>query len=310
MPKLGVVANGRSWRNARAKRAPAAPPGVAFEAPETIAGYGPAMVRMREAGVDVLAVAGGDGTLRDVLSALGPAYGDTLPEIALAPLGKTNAAAGDVGSVGHGPDALARLSAALASGAPFKRAVRRPLEVTADGRTLQGFVFGFGAFERATRLVNERVHSRGLAQRLGVAVGIAAAVRAALSGAERAEWRAGVPAAIGPDGAEADERAAFFFLATTLDKLMLGLWPFWGEGDGAIDHLVADAPPPRLASALLPIGRGRPRPWMRESYRSGRSDALSIGLRAPFIMDGDTFRPGADGRVELRAAPPVTFLSY
>lgn len=312
MTTLGVVANGRSWRNARAGMA--APPdlaGALFETPDSLEGYAGAMARFRDAGVDTVAIAGGDGTLRDVLSALIPAYGDALPAIVLLPRGKTNVAAADVGHGGDGDDAVTRLIAALRTGAAPRRAVRRPIGVATGGVTRYGFVFGAGAFERATRLVNEKVHSKGLAQRLGVAVGVAAAVGSMFSRATRAEWLNGAPASIAVDGGQVRSGDSFAILATSLQKLLLGLWPFWGQGPGAIAFTDVAAPPRRLARGLAAAARGKPRPWMRDAgYRSVRADRVALTLRDPFIFDGDTFAPGEDGRVELKAGPDVVFLAF
>ncbi|GLK77035.1 diacylglycerol kinase [Methylopila jiangsuensis] len=309
MSRLGVIANGRSWRAAKGG-APRRPAGVPFEAPGDLNGYAPALARLKAAGVDTLAVVGGDGTLREVMSALPSAYGASPPALALAPFGKTNAAAADVGGCGHGPDALERLAGALASGVPLKRSERRPIAARFDGRAVQGFVLGFGAFERATRMVDSRVHSRGFAQRLGVAFGVAEAARELLTGREGAGWRQGVAAAVAADGAEASDDDRFFFLATSLRRFMLGLWPFWGEGEGAIAWTDVSAPPHRLASALLPAARGRATDWMRANgYRSGRANRIDVALRAPFIIDGDSFSAGADGRIAIQAGAPLTFLA-
>lgn len=308
MTKLGLVANGRSWRN-RASGPGVAPAGVPVEAPETLDGYPAALKRLAEAGVTVVAVDGGDGTLRDVLSALPEAFGDELPAVALLPNGKTNVAAADVGGAGRGPEAIARLAEAVADGSIMANpAVRRPIEVTCDGWTRRGFVFGLGAFERATRLANEQIHTRGFAQGAGVALGVAMSGFAAF-GKDRAIWLNGVPLAISVDGGPERDGASFALLATSLKRLMLGLWPFWGNGEGAIDLTEIASPPKRLVRAMATAGLGRPPSWAEEAgYRSVKTDAASLRITEPFIFDGDTFAPAPDGRVELRAGPAITFV--
>lgn len=309
MSRLGIVANGRSWRN-RSAGARAAPPADAlFEAPDSPDDYPEVMRRFAAAGVTTLAVDGGDGTLRDVMSALAPAFGDALPQIALLPNGKTNVAAADVGGAGRGPEAAARLAAAMRGGSPLATSVRRPIVASFDGRSVYGFVFGLGAFERATRLVDERVHDRGFAQKLGVALGVVASGSAALFGKEREVWRRGVPLSLALDGGPETTHDSFALLATSLRRWVLGLWPFWGQGPGAIAVTEVAAPPRRLARNLATAGLGRPRSSAAsEGWRSERADLVTLGLRDPFIIDGDRFAPGPDGRVELRAGPPLTFL--
>ncbi|MFC3695138.1 diacylglycerol kinase family protein [Chenggangzhangella methanolivorans] len=306
--RLGVVSNARSWRN-RAEADRTKPAADFLHAiPETLDDYPRVLKGFAEAGVDLLAVDGGDGTLRDVLSALPAAYGDRLPAIALMPSGKTNVAALDAGHVGRGAGALARLAGRANAGLPLETHVRRPILVTTDGWTRAGFVFGLGAYERATRLVNERVHSKGFAQQLGVALGVVGSVAAAF-GKDREVWREGVPLSIAVDGGQPREGASFVALATSLDRLILGLWPFWGEGDGAIRMTEISAPPRRLARGLAAIAARRKPSFADEAgYRSFRAERVSLTLSEPFIFDGDTFAPGADGRVELVAGPQIRFV--
>ncbi|WP_164919452.1 diacylglycerol/lipid kinase family protein [Hansschlegelia zhihuaiae] len=307
MTRLGVISNARSWRN-RAGASPLAPAGdgVLYGAPETLDDYPHALRRFAEAGVDVVAVDGGDGTLRDVMSALPWAFGETLPAIAIVPSGKTNVAAADVGGVP--PERLAALAEAVGAGAELPAQTRRPIRVEAAGAQMLGFVFGLGAFERATRLANERVHSRGFAQKMGVALGVLMAGAAAL-GKDRDAWRNGVPLALSIDGSNPETRYSFALLATSLHRLMLGLWPFWGTGEGAFDVTEVAAPPRRLIRTLATAGMGRPPSWAAEAgYQSHKADRLSLTIREPFIFDGDTFVAGPDGRVELTAGPEIRFV--
>jgi diacylglycerol kinase-like protein len=307
--RLGIVANGRSWRNRGAGASPAPPGDALFEAPDSPDDYPEVMRRFAAAGVTTLAVDGGDGTLRDVMSAMAPAFGEALPQIALLPNGKTNVAAADVGGAGRGPDAVAKLAAALKDGSRIVTSVRRPIVASFDGRSVYGFVFGLGAFERATRLVDERVHDRGFAQKLGVALGVVASGSAALFGKEREVWRRGVPLSLAIDGAPETTHDSFALLATSLRRWVLGLWPFWGEGEGAIEVTEVAAPPRRLALNLSTAGLGQPRASAAtEGWRSERADLIVLGLRDPFIIDGDRFAPGPDGKVELRAGPALTFV--
>jgi hypothetical protein len=43
-------------------------------------------------------------------------------------------------------------------------------------------------------------------------------------------------------------------------------------------------------------------------WRSGRANRLRIGLREPFVLDGETFQPGPNG-VVLSASAPLCFVS-
>src|SRR3546814_4939599 len=85
--------------------------------------------------------------------------------------------------------------------------------------------------------------------------------------------------AIAVDGAAALAGARFLFFSTTLHKLMLGFWPFWGgEGSAAaLRYLDIESPPRKLWRSLWRLLRGRPSAFMlANGYRSGRAGGIRI----------------------------------
>src|SRR3546814_15016806 len=77
-----------------------------------------------------LVVDGGDGTVRDVISAAPAAFGDRMPRMAILPSGKTNALALDLGVPLDW--AVADVVEAAARGQFVRRA---PIEIYRDGRS-------------------------------------------------------------------------------------------------------------------------------------------------------------------------------
>jgi hypothetical protein len=111
------------------------------------------------------------------------------------------------------------------------------------------------------------------------------------------------------DGQPAQPQDFLLFLATTLERLMLGLKPFWGEGNGGVRYTSVGFPPRSLWRALLPVIRGRPRPWMAaRGYDSGRTRECRLSLQCPIVFDGEIFTPEPGTPVTLRADRRVTFL--
>jgi hypothetical protein len=111
------------------------------------------------------------------------------------------------------------------------------------------------------------------------------------------------------DGHPARAGRHFLTLATTLDRMTLGIMPFWGGGAGPVRWLDVAAPPRRPVAALLPTLRGRPRRWMLEGgYASGRASRVAVDLARPFVLDGELFEPGRGG-VELSADQTVGFVA-
>ncbi len=313
--RAGIISNplSRAGREGRA-RLGAAAAGLPRAEPTTRAELRDALRDFAARGVDLLVVQGGDGTLREVLTALPAGYGDAPPpEIAVLSAGKINLAARVLGSAGMGEAALRRLLDAAERGALKRRPVP-VLEVSRPGLDgdgappLRGILFGAAAFTEGNRLAEARLHRRGIHDAAAVALALAGvALRAGLDRGHR--LRAGVPMAVAPDDDPKREGRRFLLLATTLDRLTLGLRPFWGEGRGAVRWLDVLAPPRRLAAALWAGGRGRPRPWMPSAgYLSGRAERLRVALEAPFVLDGEVFEPGSRGLL-LSAPDRVAFVS-
>jgi hypothetical protein len=248
--------------------------------------------------IEILVISGGDGTVRDVLSALATSDFSSLPEIAILSAGNTNLAGRVLGSPGHGARALEKLIGAITSNLTRRRTCPI-LQVSWIGEPARppvcGFLFGAAAFTEAKRIAAESIETRGIHQGLAVAMAFAATVVKALFGRNRT-MSDGTQIEVCIDGGPPGDARRFLMLATTLDSLMLGLWPFWGHGGGAIRWLNIDAPPLRLSAALWAVLLRRPREWMAKSgYRSGRADSLCLRMEQPFILDGEAFDAGPHG---------------
>ncbi|MHB0705540.1 diacylglycerol kinase family protein [Roseomonas mucosa] len=307
--RIGLITNPRSraLREGRFPLAEAAA-GLPSAAPATPAELRAALADFAGRGVDLLAVQGGDGTLREVLSALPQTFGATPPAIALLATGKTNLAARVVGAPGPGEEGLAALRRAAASGT--LRHHRLPvLEVHRPGldeAPMRGLLFGAGAFTAAKTMADKGLHGRGIHDRLAVFLALAGTALRSIVQRDHA-LRAGSPMALSVDGRPNPEGRRFLVLATPLDRLMLGFWPFSGEGAGPLHWLDVAAPPRRLAAAVWAARQGRQRPWMPAAgYASGRAGRLALRLDTPFVLDGEVFEPGPQGLV-LTAPATATF---
>lgn len=306
MIRVGVIANPLSRRNRGGgfRAVMESFPHLPRAEPRTVGELAEALTEFRRREVGVIAVSGGDGTIREILTALPAAYGDRAPpDLALLPAGKINLAARVVGSAGGG---LGRLVEA-ARGGRLARVEWPVLDVQwrdDPARRVRGFLFGAAGFAEGTRLAYSHVHRAGVNNAAAVALSIAATTVSTLIGRQRRALMAGEDMRVGVDGGPARGGRRFLILATTLDRLVFGLTPFWGPaeetgpetGQGPLRWLDIAAPPHRLMAAVLPVLRGRPRRWMRVSgYASGRAGALTVELSRPFVVDGELFEPGPRG---------------
>jgi len=314
MTRVGLIINPYSRHNrAGAFRRAVMAEGDAlpWAEPRTTDDLAEALAAFRRQGVRVVAVSGGDGTLREVLTALPAAYGDDTPDIALMPAGKTNLAARVVGSTRRDLRGLRRLGDAARDGT-LTRTTWPLLEVTwanQPERCLRGFLFGTGAFTEGTRIAARHIQGAGVHNALSVALSIAATAGATLFGRRRRALLAGMDMRVTVDDTPARAGRHFVTLATTLDRLVLGLTPFWGDGPRPLRWLDVPAPPARLLAALIPTLRGRPRPWMLGAgYASGRADRLHLETGQPFVVDGEVFEPGPGGIV-VSTTSPVGFVA-
>lgn len=255
------------------------------------------------AGVELLIVDGGDGTVRDVISRL-----DVFavpPLIAVLPSGKTNVLALDLRCPkGWTVDAVV---ASAQTGEPWIKS-RNPLEVAFDdGRpAMRGFVIGFGAYEQATSL-SKSVNRLGAFQSLSVALTLIGAVLGTVMGATRGRWRTGVALSLGVDGETPRPGMRFLAMAATLKRLPLGIKLF-GQPRYGLKYLDIDAPPRRLLRALPVLLSGRRSKRLRaRGYRRGDAEILRVDTREPFVLDGEVFETG--GGVTIRAGAPLRFMA-
>jgi diacylglycerol kinase (ATP) len=258
-----------------------------------------------QCGVSLLVIDGGDGTIRDVLSRAAPIFGEAMPLIALIPSGKTNVLAIDLGVPRDWTLAKA-VAAARSPDAVIK--LRAPLEVRwDDGRpSLLGFVFGLGAFVRATNLAHS-VHKMGAFHSISVGLSVLGALVGTVMGGKRDLWRAGVPMCLAIDGEEKRTAERFLVLATTLKRLPLGVKPFGPPREG-LKFLDVDAPPRRLPGAFPALLAGKESAWSpRHGYRRGDASQLRITTDQPLVVDGDVY-DGAGG-LTVVLAPTLRFLA-
>ena len=297
----GVICNPRSHRNRKAEIAHQVPaPDVVLAAPRTHGELAATLTEFAARGIGLLVIDGGDGTIRDVLTAAADAFGDEMPQVAILPTGKTNALALDLG-VPAGWSLDAALAAAQ-TGAVRKRApviVKRPNSVD-----LHGFLFGAGVFVRSTELA-QRTHRAGAFNDFAVALAIVWTVLKILFGGSANEWRRGEPMRIATNGEQLVDGPTFIALASTLENLPLGVKPL-GPPRPGLKALVAAAPPRALLQAIMRAISGQRGDWFEErGYYHRDFKSAEIDVPGGFILDGELY---AGGPVTLVEGPQLQFV--
>ena len=298
MIRAGLIWNGNSHRNRGQGRAPL-PEDVLDIVPEEPSHLMAGLRRFASEGVELVVIDGGDGTVREVLTRLPEAYeGAPLPKLAVLPNGKTNALALDIETpLGA---TLEDILASCSSQKPTKR--RQCLEVVRDGVTeRRGFLFGVGAFVRATKLAQKN-HGKGFFDDAAVGVTLAGAfVRTVLGGAGD-RWRRGEVADL---SLTPGERAWFLVMASTLKRFPMSFKPY-GEPREGLKVLSVEAPPKRLLRAAPMVMRGGDAPWLEPyGYRRADVEAFGLSFEGDFVLDGEPYR---GGRLTVRQGPALEFV--
>lgn len=310
--RIGVISNPRSHAyRAGLKNAIAAHIRSEVAEPASMAELLATLTRFAAEAVDLLIVHGGDGTLRDVLSLLPEAYPEDPPDLAILAAGNTNLAARIFGRIRPGSYALARFLQAAETGR-LRRSVCHTLQVAwpdvPDRSPVRGFFLGAALYADGKRIADAELHRRGLHHGLAVGLAVTSALVRMLARRNLGLWQ-GTPMRIAPHASPARDGQCLVFLATTLNRLMLGFWPFGGVGDGAIHWLDIEAPPRRLAGALVTMLLHRPKPdRAAHGHHGGRASRIALRLTQPFVLDGEFFDPGPAGRIVLSAGGAVTIL--
>jgi len=285
---------------------------------------------LAEAGVEILVVNGGDGTLQrtltEVLCASSP-FRKTddpreLPMIAPLRSGRTNMTAYDIGSPRDPRMAIDRLVERLRIGriedALVPRAALR-MKLEPDGVDHWGTFFGVGVIYRGT-LMTHRMFPKGKAQGVfGSTVVTAGLIARALTG--RTPEAPGDddedPLMIDPmtvilDGQRLEAGEFQLLLATTLHRLFAGIRPFWGKGPGGI-RFTALGPGclrrPKDIARVLGGRAPRPGPVDGALFESRNVEKVELTLDCGISLDGEMFAPRPGRRAMLSADHRVRFLS-
>lgn len=308
--RVRIIRNPRSHRNA-ASMQPDTPAEIEVIEPSRRGDTARALAHCREAGTDCLVIDGGDGTVRDVLTAGLAIFGDKWPVIGVLPRGKTNALAIDLGI----PASWTWREIAQNAQAG-RTAARRPLKLTpqdTDAPPVAGFLIGAGSFAAGVEAAQD-AHRIGMFGGLAVGATVAWILAQTLLGGRGNRWRRGqrMDIALLPSGERLPHRGGgspdrrSLLLATTLHRLPLGLKP-WGPPSEGLKLLVVDRARRGLFAAAPLVMAGRTPGWLGVR---GLHRMETAGLRATFaerfVLDGEFLAPGT-WRIEQ--GPPLRFVT-
>jgi diacylglycerol kinase (ATP) len=323
MSGIGVVLNPRSRRNLRDPRA-------ALRLSRTLGDHG--IVRevesidalhrtaedFRDLGIDVLGIAGGDGTNHVTITGFLDVYGSgkpisdgavSLPQIAFLRGGTMNTAANSVGVRHDRPESLlARLARAYAERAtlPLANVERRVMRIGGVTGTSHhyGFLFGTGVVYGYLAEYYRGGEPSPLVAAKTLAKGIGSTmVRGEMIKRMAAPFRGTV---VFDDGTVWEERDYLSVAAGTIDQIGLSFRPFyrWNERPDAFHLLGIFASPFQFVCDLPRIREARPmRPGRTLEATPSHAIIRGADSRMRYMIDGDLHE--TTGEIELSIGPRV-----
>jgi hypothetical protein len=182
---------------------------------------------------------------------------------------------------------------------------------TASGQeSLYGMFFGAAAICQGIQYCLTRVHSKGLGGELAAGVTLA---RFLIPAANRKNsFIFPVPVKIGLDSKPDEKRDVLAILISTLDRLFLGLRPYWGcEKNAPLHYTELGAHPRRLLLILPYLLRGRKHRFLtpENGYLSCNIHRAGFVYSGSFAVDGELYTPenGAE-RITVSEGGTASFL--
>jgi diacylglycerol kinase (ATP) len=307
LPGIGVITNPRSKAN---KRDPAGMHRLAYllgregsaEATRSLDDLQRAAEEFKAAGIDILGINGGDGTIHVTLTTFLKVYGDApFPKVAILRGGTLNTIATGVGITGKPNDILLQVIERYSQGLPIKT-IDRPVMQIGDK---YGFLFGNG-------LIGNFMEAYYASKRPSPAMGGWLVLRACMSAAFRTPFVKRIfkrmNAHVQVDGQEWARRDFATIAAGTVPELGLGFTPFYRcwEKPGHFALIGFHCTPFQLAAQLPRIFRGKPLRRDRAISDVARECRIVTDEEVAYVIDGDVHRH--KGEMIIRTGPTLQLI--
>ena len=274
-----------------------------------------ALRRLAELKIEILAINGGDGTVSAILGcAMENKIFPQLPAVVLLPGGTANMNASDIGSSGKLLPAVRRFctwanAGAAQDGERTQRCQMR-VQIGAEVDPHYGMFLGMGAVIQGTEYAHENIHSRGLRDDISVAVGTARTVWGLFRSDPRFSHPLPVQVTLDQASSSASHNA-LILVVSSLQRLALGMRPFWGRGPGTLRLTLIQENSYKFLRTFISIVRGKPNQHAtpENGYFSYNAEHISLSMTGSLNLDGEILHNTDDQHpITISASEPVTFL--
>ena len=319
-PRIALLSNPKSTGNIaqlpRIREYCSDHPDVFHYEVEQASQIGEAMKVIARVRPKVLAINGGDGTVQAALTELhnGGHFGDQPPPVAVLPSGKTNLIALDLGARGDPVATLERLIELARTDDLGPYTVARELIALrrgeAEDRPVIGMFLGGAALAETMLYCREKIYPLGLPNGI-------AHVLAALAGFTKLILRAKAgflppdtkPVSLSMSDQDSQLSGRFsLLLVTTLERVLLSM-ELGDRREGSLKLLaVEERPTSVLAAFLASVGGKLGRSKVRGVHYQETDEITIESESSHVILDGETFHAELGRPINLRPAPPLSFV--
>ena len=242
--------------------------------------------------IDILAINGGDGSFDQVMScALRNQLFTTMPPVVLLPGGTANMLVGDIGSRGKLPSLIERLACLTPQQLSRQQVLRPILQIKASpcAETVYGMCFAAGVVIQGIHYAHATIHSRGINE-----AGPGLAMLRTLWGLLRKDpqFNQPVPMTINIDDQKLSVKEdAMLVIISSLQRLFLGLHPFWNTQPNSIHFTAIRHQAKHLWRGLTNLLWGRSNHHMTadNGYRSCAIRNIRLHFDGSFVVDGELY---------------------
>lgn len=299
---LGVISNPNSGGNRKGLAAisdilrdqPNALHREVVTLPETAA----ALDEFVRSGIDLVAINGGDGTIQTVLTALFhlKPY-KQLPLLTILRAGTDSAIARDIGIQGSRDRGLRKLINWIrhpdGKGTIFERPIMR-VQSSSLPQSLYGMIFGAAAIYQGILYCRRNIHPLGVHGALAPSL---TAVRFLLDVIRKnPQYATAAPSTIELDQIAPIRGDFLMVLVSTIERLFLGLRPYWGTEAGSLHFAAISDRPQHLMRVLtsMALGQGCRLRTPQNGYFSHNANEARLKLSSGFMLDGELHPIGPD----------------
>jgi hypothetical protein len=173
---------------------------------------------------------------------------------------------------------------------PFSFGSRSVLRVEhGQGRAQFGLFFGTGLIVNGVKYFGKKVKATGITGEKASGIVLFRYLFLLLFGRRE---RLITPATTGVqlDDSKRNDKAYMLIFATSLDRLLLGMRPYWGVQDKPVHVTLIDQSPQRLWCSIpaLLTGRGA-RLGSMAGYDSHNLSLLSLAMTGEYVIDGEIY---------------------